>query len=921
MANLQEWKKDQLFDWPPDDWDKWKTDVNSVAQLLISLLNIALQALDLIKAFTIPYIDSISALIDALIQEINSYINDLQKIGLYMTHDIQEPYNEFPFTQLKGGYQAYEKRMVARLTDWRDPNRPDVSVNMKTLAVFFYLSVDPTGVQRLLKLVQMFLNLFQFGGTGAGLPQPVNLDVGYGTDKANLFSIAPLFSTLGSNVFSPNPPNVANLSWQISTSRTYPSPLEAITPPVDGFLVEVSTLPGGIRIEYDRPIMYAPGLEPTDAGGQVKQREQGLVLTPDGKSPLVLWGGADQLRLDKAIYYNSSVTSATKRIYGVGSDSNPEKQRIPLELLRDGDTHYLQKTFLVGQLTSVFSPGGRFSLAISQDELPNDATFTDNGSWIVRKDLGKAATYYVRIVACDDLIENSADTPQDDSFGYRFRFQRSSIPDSGPVLATMDSVQVETDDGDTIHQQVSYGSVGERSVTLPIVFPGEVSALYLQSLELAIAMLLLTRPDLVTYPYTGLDGISQENGDPDKILTGELRNPVVNYDLGRGPLGLEPFAKNLSAYLGVDDFKQIYGASADKLNYIGFRDLIQSRSRVMARQIFNAAKVPGSVQKKVVESTVTLRTAKMLDEVGPLSGLLASRSPAFGLAPNIAQAISLMGGQMSNLGQYVDLGEMGSSSQTVHYSGSPTEMRPMPGLNFPITTTEDAKAKLLDEQAKQTGKFVEWRQFTNPENGEQYIQLFCESVVDRPLGPIFSAQNSPVVYHKGSQFIYYARSFFSAEMYTEAALVLNVATAAMDQLGHGEWEEPKLLFPAMPGLEDFFKAIRNWLEAIQAGIQSIANAIEEYINFIQARIIELQLFIQKINNLIQALMLMDVPTGYVLILSSNGTDGVLTDFQGAAEKPLDSNASYGAGALAVIPLIPSMTGGGLAALLSEIFGG
>ena len=68
-------------------------------------------------------------------------------------------------------------------------------------------------------------------------------------------------------------------------------------------------------------------------------------------------------------------------------------------------------------------------------------------------------------------------------------------------------------------------------------------------------------------------------------------------------------------------------------------------------------------------------------------------------------------------------------------------------------------------------------------------------------------------------------------------------------------------------------------------------------------------------------MLMDVPTGYVLILSSNGTDGVLTDFQGAAEKPLDSNASYGAGALAVIPLIPSMTGGGLAALLSEIFGG
>ena len=101
--------------------------IDSVLRFLITLLNVVQFILNIVKAFLIGLLNPIQAIIEAILAEIRQIISDLRQAGLYIADDIEflktEPVNRT--TELLGGFDTYERRMLSRLLDRTDPTRPD----------------------------------------------------------------------------------------------------------------------------------------------------------------------------------------------------------------------------------------------------------------------------------------------------------------------------------------------------------------------------------------------------------------------------------------------------------------------------------------------------------------------------------------------------------------------------------------------------------------------------------------------------------------------------------------------------------------------------------------------------------------------------------------------------------------------------
>ena len=111
--------------------------IDSVLAMIIAILNIVNAILNIIKAFLIGLLDPIRPIIEAIIQEVRNFIHDIRQIGVYITGDWT--LCKYPFTDLVGGYGKYEKRMMARLMDSSDPNRPNWSSRSSAVGAFFYV--------------------------------------------------------------------------------------------------------------------------------------------------------------------------------------------------------------------------------------------------------------------------------------------------------------------------------------------------------------------------------------------------------------------------------------------------------------------------------------------------------------------------------------------------------------------------------------------------------------------------------------------------------------------------------------------------------------------------------------------------------------------------------------------------------------
>lgn len=533
--------------------------IDSVADALLAVLDIALQILEVLKAFLIGLIDPIAALVQALIAEVEGLLNDLRQLGVYVSGDFNA---QWPFDELQGGYPAYERRMIARFVDRTDPTRPSFSPRSVGLAIFFYASGDASQIPELIKLTKRLAEFF--GDRTEGGQQftvPVDLRVTYGRDGAPLSQFGALMKMEGSSVLVPN---AANIRWSMAPPVTRP-PIAWQLPSPSGFLVQVSTVRDGLLVAWEAPTKNAL----IEENGET--RAMGLVQDPYGRT-FRLFGGKDLLDLDiPEAVENGTLKPGAARVYGLRdvNDTIP----IPLADLKDGEKYLLQRTFYVDAKQGSSSPlltgpGQGWAVTLNHDDMPWEAEFTEQNGVVTATAAGNnpATTVYVRVAAV------SEDVVSENSFQWSL---------------TTEIVNAQAQAGKAVRFESSLSPtvMGEVSAPLTVTFPNTETTTYLDTVATALAVLVLSRPDLPVIT------------DAEKFVESSALNET----------GLENLAKYLMPKLVGRTPGQFYKKVG--LSPLDTRRDIMNRCRLVANELYRQTGNMGSSIESIVNARgLRLRT-------------------------------------------------------------------------------------------------------------------------------------------------------------------------------------------------------------------------------------------------------------------------------------------------------------------------
>ena len=924
----------------PDKLQKVRDAINTTAELLVAFLDLVKTALELIKAFLVGYLDPITAIVRAILVELQKLIHDIQQLGFYLTSDYK--LMKYPYDQLRGGFTEFERRMVAKLTDRTDPTRPDLSSLTPTIGIFFYMSVDVTAIEKLIRYIQMLMRFFgQAFKAPSTLPVPTIHDVQYGTSAGSDIGSVSSWKTLG-EVFQPSTdsqgvlqanatvPNVARINWTCSSPTLGEPFLSFPAPPPGGFLVTVSTIRSGIRLVYDRPRPEA-ATEPAQANQdkKVQPREHGVVRDSNGQ-PLILYGGADLLNLDSELYFNFGVQSdgtlrdGTSRVYGVPGAG--AEQVIPLEYLQKGGNYYFQRTFWVPSGETLFDwMTSTFTSAFALKDMPlhADVQIANGKAELINERV--PGTYYVRVASCSEMAVNY----------FAYTLNPGDVRGQGmPVVAKNPS-------------NTSPASISDYSEPFAVTFPGANTAEFLKAIQTALAVLILVRADLTPIDY------APPPLTPDDIKAAKDGKQFYE-GFGLDATGLEGFR-----YL----IERIYPDPAKccaemKVTPSSFRHTLLRKVRAVSLDIYKRLGAMPDMEAQIVESTKRLRTAtwsELLEAIGEgyLAGGLvdAVKTEANGNSGKSDYMQTILGSLDTDSGMAgvalnpFSAGLDDAVVQKLYLIPGAIRLR-KPGFLEKITggtadksfqpknviPAGEAGAALMVGAAP--GLKMIYEKYRKPDGSVVVPDKVFNYLLDaQKMGRIEgSADLSPILYStdvggvplsslqpglsaikaisKSGAGMVYARSVLlnpvNKDILTQAALALGI-TASLKRKGGGEWLVYRF-FDSLPALEDFFQSLYNWIKAINDAVQSIADAIRQLIEFFEARITEIQQFIKKINDLLQTLLSLIplLPSGSGLILVSSGTGGLLSDFIGAKNKPSDSPLAYGAGLAIVAAVVPGI---------------
>ena len=569
----------------PDFLEDARETINEIAEFLTSFLDIALAMLNIAKAFLIGYLDPILALVQAILDEFKAILRDLRQMGLYITGDW--PLLEWPYQDLRGGFPEYERRMLARLTDHTDPTRPDLSSQTAILSFFFYLSVDISQIEKLIAFMRKLVAYFQQDYTISGPPVPAITEVRYGNNAASVFQLSDLGAFF--NKGDGSPPNVAQVKW-VATVPTKNSPFDPFPPlPPGGYIITVSTFRDGIPLVYDRP---RTGLGKVD--GQ-QPRESGKVLDEAGRQ-IVLYGGAESFILPSDLEYNAPIKDDgtlednKMRVYG----QTPAGDPIPLEDLKGtvgGDTvYYFQRSFNVEVPAVERWIDEGLTYLLQSEEMPRYASVSkDSKGEVTIEDAGPASTVFVRIASTTRSIADGTNP-------FRYDFSK--------LLPLKDDSSVEPR-VTTESPDAAFSDVSPFSEPRQAVFPTVNTQKYLQSVEAALALLVLTRPDLT--PVDTLEGVLSK-----EQVASIKSNQLIVPGLALKRSGLEGL-KHLVGFIYEDYAAALraVGESPTKM-----RDHVRSRIRAVAHDLYSKTGPLPDAEASVVAATKHLREVKWKDIFG-----------------------------------------------------------------------------------------------------------------------------------------------------------------------------------------------------------------------------------------------------------------------------------------------------------------
>jgi hypothetical protein len=859
--------------------------IDSVLSFLITILNIVQTILNVLKVFLVGLLDPLRTIVELIIEEIRDLIRDLRQLGLYLTGDWELIRSEDKFANVVGGFSAYERRMIGRLQDRADPNRPAFSSSSVALGAFFYVSSGD--INELVRVIRAFLKFFGQGdlaGKGSPFGRPTRPEMKYGPVGVSQGA----FKNLGQVSAAEAVPDAVSVTWQMPSGTGGPGQL--FSPAPKGFLIHVSTIPDGFNVisltpkdtnsadVTDLPRVFAAAVDPTTNGA------------------LKLYGGVADIGVAADSTDFSSVENASPQAPNLVLQKDQNTPLIKPSLLAVGDIPLVANTYFVKtSFLTRTAPGTKYTATFSRDQLPLAASFIggSDGFAVIDGSTFEPQTYYFRIRALtEDYITkldlNASLTNPVSVYGNTdvrpFRFSPEKLREARNGVLIPEPPGNDGDNGSDL-TPMSFTGASSPGVA---EFPSATQKSYIQAVQAAIALAVLCRADLT-------EAAVDEDSTP--IFSRNVYNP------GYGT-GLEGAGRDLMARYGISPiwFK---GNRPQQ-----FRLKMRWLMARIASDLQSRGAPPDSLAAAVVAEAQPLLdfTWRDLDNDYPRLTILESFD---------ANRVATVEGR--------GLIPIGTREYTIEYGedrgiGSNPFCRSNAKKNLNAIYNSPALAAVRSLQDS-----------VIPDRAPSFLWIVSEgeNPADVSLQPTVwvagegSADFSPIIYNDNTLRVEYIRNALldrptiGGEVLAAAAAVLQLAAAPLARpIGDTQWIAIRLMPQALAPLDDLLERLDRFLQGILDGLEGIIDKIVAYIEAIQARIYQLQALLEQIRALLRALDFFALPSVSGLVIVESGIDGITTGLVTATNKPSDSTSSYGAGIAVVAGGLPSVLLELLALILS-----
>lgn len=840
--------------------------VNGIFQLVITALDIALTVMNVVKSFVSGLLNPIRQLIQQLVQLLENLILDFRRTGLYFNSDIEVISQDTTFAGIKGGYAAYERRMISRLTNREDLTRPDFSSSNTVVALFLYVGVDPSFILGLLdtsrfalfnQLFEGFARLFGLGAlAGAGsLPIPVGVTSAYDQASSRI-------SGQGTNALLWSASRLAGrdsifLQWNIAPSPTA-DPTSSPAIPPNGFLVEVSTLDRGLYLGWYAPVASSTG---GPAGDGTARYTTGLYIDKSTGQPVQIFGGADSIQIGEGQIWedcfdgSGRIRDGARPVFFLTDPTSTvfiKQNPIPF---RDG-RYYNQRTFYIGPdaVRGQSLVGGTFSINIPFADLPLKADINLSDGTVNIDGAQPPDQVWVRVYSVSEKIQSPSD------------FRWNVVPYANPgdeVLLPVSSVS---------GREISVSDRGLASTIATAMLPTEDTDLYMSGLQASITLAILSRSDLV--PQTA------ESAGTESATTGPSA-------AGYRATGLESVTTNLVPTV-INNLRTYLRTPEPPL---AFSENLRSKVVALAATLVESqGNLPPSLLASLrprLERITTWKWNQTTVESDVASGV---------------EGNPLLGWTLLDVLAYGT-----TTDETAPYRVPPAVAKNARSL--PDVSTDDVLFNA-------SGTLVEIR----PISETSSVELAAESglrlkYLDGTFGrsTILDVSLSAPLLYDGTD-VWYVRDVVPEEIYEHAQAILQLAGVAATAPPAGTW----LSWRPFAGIQPFgltsvsqlVDLIREYAEALDTGIAGITQVILDFINALEQRIKEIQELVRRIQAYINIPLSFEIPDALLLPVVASGTNGVVSALVGAGNKPSDGPRAYSAGIV--------MAAGGLPSLITDI---
>lgn len=932
--------------------------IDSVLAMIIAILQIVNAILNVIKAFLLGLLDPIRPIIEAIINEIRNFIHDLRQIGVYITGDWK--LCKYPFKDMVGGYGNYEKRMLSRLMDTTDPNRPNWSSRSGAVAAFFYVSSGDIWI--IIKLIQMIKKFFgqDWAIEGGAFPSPSAPTISFATTNIWEGSFGALKPA---GMVDAEPPGIA-IEWKVPTP---PGPAGLFGRNPKGFLVHVSTVPNGFKVIGTQPNTLGSSIVGPTGGFLGQTVSAGVDWNTNG--PTYLYGGLSDLAPTTGGWngeYNDLERDSPQagKLFLIQDENTPWIK--PNSLLDSAGKCLVAKTFFApAGAGAIMAPGQSFRMVIKKEDLPKAVDWeagSDGFAQVVSGSEREATEFSIRIRALgNDKSDDAPNWPPalfeaGKNFGAKMRNPMplgpggwpeadSDPPEGGgPYIYGLSEITNSTNG--VLKNALPFSAYGLISASSPAVaakYPTATQLEFIRRTQTALLLGLLCRPDLRYREVPGYGPLATTEAY-------EFTNPQFPKNTAKkAPEFLlsadGSFEATLMGIIQKTGLGSRYrGILYDNNRCAAWRNAVRRLLIKVATLMQEAAQLPDEVTQPLLENSQTLADFKM-----PGSGLLWE-----GLNYDLVRESVEIGTPNSTLLEAFGLGPKGKEDPAFKDTSKGFGANPL--CRGGVSDKAIKRAMMQDMGLRMSSRLVSSFNIDNPRLlvmgsvGHLYTNLFPEGVPDsnpqaaaytRAIGEWEEAVDrddqvgfkmgdgtadwSPCIFGADNSVFVYVRDYvrlFSADGPTalqEADMVLTAASAALGRpSADSEWIAIRLMPNALSGADQLLDAIEKFLYGILDALKGLIDKIIAYIEGIQARIYQLQALIEWIRSLLKSLELFAIGPMGALVVTGSGTAGITTEFMMAENKPQDGAGAYSGGVLVTAGGIPTFLLELLALLLGKV---